>query len=138
MASTQLNASTASLPRGNPVTVPFTATTQVYQFSVRGGAEFGPGPTFLSASVVGGTGTTGIALEASLDGGTSWFSVVVRTMITAAGSTAANLYGITTLNSDPAVIAAASYDISGLVGALLRIGVTGISAGTANVTLQTN
>lgn len=128
MAATQINVGTEVITRGKTRTgLSFTAATQAFQFGVSQGHVPPNGLDCLTASVVGGTGTTGLALEASIDAGTSWFSV--------AGRTTGSAFGTTTIGSDPAVVAAVSYDITGLAGALLRIGVTGITAGTAVVSL---
>lgn len=125
MASTLINNGTYALNHGIPLTVSFTSTIQVAQFALPSRTGL-PVASFLAASVVGGTGTTGVALEASLDGGTSWFGLTARSSI----------YSTTVLNSDPAAVAASSFDVQGLsAGAQLRVAVTGLTSGTANVTL---
>lgn len=127
-----------SLTRGKPVSTSLTATGQVVQFTI---SHIAPGHVngldTVAISVQGGTSTSGLtALECSIDGGTSWFEVARRTVVTSGGSTAANLYTASSLNSDAVVVDAAAFDISGLqAGGIFRIGVLGISAGTAVVTL---
>lgn len=130
MPSTVLNAlnpGAVVITRGKPFTQAFTATTQTLQFSISQSNHAPNGLDCLNASVVGGTGTTGLALECSIDGGTSFFGVGARPQ--------ASPFTTTVIGGDPAVVAAVSYDVSGLASATFRIGVTGITAGTANVTL---
>jgi len=129
MASTVLNASFPGpvvLTRGKATTQAFTATTQSFQFSISQSMHVPNGLDCLNVSVVGGTGTTGVALECSLDGGTSFFGIADRGNQT---------FNTTTIGGDAAVVKADSYDVSGLASAMFRVGVTGITAGTANVTL---
>ena len=127
MASTVNNsAQKLVLQRGYPTLLgSVTATTQVEQFAIptlEGGDP--DGLDCLTIASAGGTGVTAIALEASINGGTNWFGITVRN----------SLLTTTTLNSDTAVTAVGTYDVSGLQGALFRASVAGLSAGTAVLT----
>lgn len=126
MAATQLNVGGVVVTRGKAVSQAFTATTQVLQFSLSQAHVPPNGLDVLNTSVVGGTGTTGVALECSIDGGTSWFGIADRGNQT---------FNTTVIGGDPAVVKADSFDVSGLASATFRIGVLGITAGTATVTL---
>jgi hypothetical protein len=125
MASTVINGpGTPGLRRSAPTNLgSLTVATQVVQFSVMIPNAAPNGNDLLTIVTVGGTGATGPGLEASLDGGTTWFGIV-------AGSQAATL-NATTLNADTAVTTAASFNISGIQGALFRAGLTALTSGTA-------
>lgn len=94
-----------------------TAVTQVVAFSVAIPVASPNGNDLLTIVATGAITTGAVVLEASLDAGATWFGIP-------AGSQAAGLT-TTTLNSDTAVSAAGSFNISGLQGALFRAGVTG-------------
>lgn len=119
MASTVVNGpGTPVIVRNRLTTLGvLTATTQVVQFALAVPASSPNGNDLLSLASTGAITTGAVVLEASIDGGTTWFGI-------AAGSQAAT-FNTTTLNSDTAVSAAASFNISGLQGALFRAGVTG-------------
>jgi len=103
------------------------ANSDVLQFVLTPPGEGHNGLDALVIVTAGGTVTAG--LEASLDGGTTWFGVLPR----AASGTAPNFSG-TTLNSDTAASSANVYDVSGLQGgALFRFG--GRSAGSPTVSV---
>lgn len=119
MASTVINGpGIPAIRRSAPTNLgTVTAITQVVAFALMT-PNFSPNGNDLLTIVSTGAITTGaVVLEASLDNGTTWFGIP-------AGSQAA-AFSTTTLNSDTAVSAAGSFNISGLQGALFRAGVTG-------------
>lgn len=73
----------------------------------------------LVISVGGSITTPTFALEASIDGGSTWF-VITGTALTLTGQ----------FTGDTAAIFATRYDVSGLVGAQFRFGTTAGSAFT--------
>lgn len=119
MASTVVNgpAPYQALTRGRPVALgTLTAAGSVVAFVLAQEMSTPNGLECLTLVTVGGGVTVG--LEASIDGGTSWFGLLPR----AATGTAPN-YTLTTLNSDTAVTSANSYDVSSLqAGALFQFG----------------
>jgi len=117
---------TVSLTRGRAANLgSLAANTDVVQFSLAQEMHTPNGLECLTIQTVGGTITAG--LEASIDGGTTWFGVLPR----AATGTAPN-FSLTTLNSDTAATSANSYDVSSLqAGATFRFG--GRSASTVVV-----
>jgi hypothetical protein len=124
MASVLVNGPTPTpaLTRGKPVNLgTLTAAASVVQFSV---AQENATPNGLDCMVIattGGTITPG--LEASIDGGNSWFGVLPR----AATGTAPN-FSLTTLNADTAATSANIYEVTSLQGgALFRFGSTAIT-----------
>ena len=119
MASTVVNGPGIPLVRRNAPTDlgTLTAVTQVVAFSVSPPHSTPNGNDLLTLVATGAITTGAMILEASLDGGTKWFGVPSNSQST-------NL-STTTLNSDAAVSAAGSFNISGLQGALFRAGVTG-------------
>lgn len=129
MASTVLSTTTIVLTRGRPTQFTgLTATTQVFQFTAAQPGEGANGLDCITISIAGITATTpAVALEGSLDGGTSWFGVTARSgVVSTTGQ----------LNSDPAVSCVASYDVSGLgAGCLFRVGITAFTSGSGTVTI---
>lgn len=119
MASTVNNAGNIPmLRRNNPTDLgTLTAVTQVVAFAVPPPHSTPNGNDLLTIVATGAITTGAVVLEASIDGGTKWFGVP-------SNSQSVNL-STTTLNSDAAVSAAGSFNISGLQGALFRAGVTG-------------
>lgn len=119
MATTVINGpGTPALRRSAPLFLGLlTGNSTVVQFSVMIPNATPNGNDLLTIVTTGAITTGAVALEASIDGGVTWFGVP-------SGQQAAALT-TTTLNSDPAVSAAGSFNISGLQGALFRAGVTG-------------
>ena len=119
MASTVINTPGVPLIKRNAPTNlgTLTAVTQVVAFAVSPPHSTPNGNDLLTLVSTGAITTGAVVLEASLDAGTTWFGVP-------SNSQSVNL-STTTLNSDPAVSAAGSFNISGLQGALFRAGVTG-------------
>jgi hypothetical protein len=119
MASTVINGpGTPAIRRSAPVNLgTLTAVTQVVQFSIMTPNASPNGNDLLNIVSTGAITTGVVVLEASLDAGTTWFGVPSGSQSVA--------FTITTLNSDTAVSAAGSFNISGLQGALFRAGVTG-------------
>lgn len=119
MASTVINGpGVPALARNKPVNLgTLTAVTQVVAFAVPI-PHFAPNGNDLVTIVSTGAITTGaVVLEGSLDGGATWFGIPSNSQSTNIGTT--------TLNTDTAVSAAGSFNISGMQGALFRAGVTG-------------
>ncbi|SRR5579871_4781777 len=122
MASTLKNgpAPTVKLVRGRPFNLGvIVAANDAVQFSI-------PSDTFLSQGfmciqMVGGTTPTGL-LNASLDGGTTWFTVTLPTVITTAG------FGDTATTGTFSPI-----NIGGLGGATFRFGRSDAGGGNTNV-----
>lgn len=121
MASTVVNSQTSLsgsgvitplLKRGVPVNLgTMAAQASVVQFTIPHVSSGTDGAEDLTIVTVGGTLTQ--ALEASIDGGTTWFGVPAI----------ASSLNVTTLNSDTAASSAARYDVAGLqAGALFRAG----------------
>lgn len=119
MASTVINGPKPPVIKRNaPVDLgTLTAVTQAVSFTVMIPSASPNGNDLLTIVSTGAITTGAIVLEASLDGGTTWFGVP-------SNSQSVNL-SVTTLNTDTAVSAAGSFNISGLQGALFRAGVTG-------------
>lgn len=119
MASTVVNGpGVPVLTRNKPFNLgTLTAVTQVAAFTLATPCASPNGNDLLTLVSTGSITTGAVVLEASLDGGTTWFGVP-------SGLQAVALT-ITTLNSDTAASAAGSFNISGLQGALFRGGVTG-------------
>lgn len=119
MASTVINGPQPPVIRRNAPTDlgTLTAVTQAVAFTVMIPDASPNGNDLLTIVSTGAITTGAVILEASLDGGTKWFGVPSNSQST-------NL-STTTLNSDAAVSAAGSFNISGLQGALFRAGVTG-------------
>lgn len=121
MASVNVNGSGPSssplIPRGRPFNIgTLTAAASVVQFTLDQEESSPNGVDCLTLITVGGTITPG--LECSIDGGNTWFGLVVRTPT----------FTVTTLNSDTAASSAGSYDVSGLqAGGLFRFGSTAIT-----------
>lgn len=120
MAATVVNGpGTPVIVRNKPVDLgTLTATTQAVQFTVAIPTSAPNGNDLLTLAATGAITTGAMVLEASLDGGTKWFSIQ-------AGSQAATLQATGQIGGDAAVSAAASFNISGLQGALFRGGVSG-------------
>lgn len=127
MASTVVNGpGVPALRRSAPLNLgQVTAVTQVVAFTVMTPNAAPNGNDLLTLVSTGAITAGAIVLEASLDQGTTWFGVP-------AGSQAAG-FTTTTLNSDTAVSAAGSFNISGLQGALFRAGVTGTITTNPNI-----
>lgn len=108
------------IPRGRPLNIGTLAgTTSVLQFSVMQENASPNGLDCMTIVTVGGTLTA--ALEASIDGGVTWFGVPLRSPT----------FTVTTLNTDTAASSASSYDISSLqAGALFRFGSSAAVTGT--------
>lgn len=122
MASTVINGSgpgsNPALRRNQPLNLgTLTAVTQVVAFTVQIPCASPNGNDLLTLVSTGAITTGAVVMEASLDAGTTWFGVPAASQ--SVGLTT------TTLNSDTAVSAAGSFNISGLQGALFRAGVTG-------------
>lgn len=118
MASTVQNAAQVTVQRNKPINLAtLTAVTQVVQFTLVIPASSPNGNDLLTIVSTGAITTGAVVLEVSLDAGVTWFGIP-------SGSQAAALT-TTTLNSDTAVSAAGSFNVSGLQGALFRAGVTG-------------
>ena len=121
MASINVNGSgpnsSPALTRGRSTNLgTLTAAASVVQFSLMQENASPNGLDCLTIVTVGGTITPG--LEASIDGGNTWFGVVLRTPT----------FTVTTLNADTAAASAGSYDVSGLQsGAVFRFGSTAIT-----------
>ena len=126
MASTVINGpGVPVLRRNNPTNLgQVTAVTQVVAFTVMIPVSTPNGNDLLTIVATGAITTGAVALEATLDG-TNWFGVTV--------SSQAATFTTTTLNSDTAVSAAGSFNISGLQGALFRAGVTGTITANPNI-----
>lgn len=109
---------TPALTRGRPVNLgTLAAAGNAVQFSLAQESASPNGLDCLTMVTVGAGSAAG--LEASIDGGATWFQVLPR----AATGTAPN-YSLTTINSDTAATSANTYDVSGLqAGALFRFGV---------------
>lgn len=124
MASVVANSPNASqtvaITRGKPLALiaSLTAAASVAQFSLTQASSSPNGLDVLVIVTVGGTIATP-GLEASIDGGATWFGVNPR----AANGTAPNFTTAGAINSDPAVSSANCYDVSGLQScALFRFG----------------
>lgn len=120
MASVIVNGPTptVTLTRGRPVALgTLAATGNAVQFSI---AQENAGPNGLECltMVLVGAGSAA-GLEASIDGGVTWFGVNPR----AANGTAPNFTDAGAINGDTAVTHADSYDVSSLQCALFRYGV---------------
>ena len=128
MASVIANGPTPTpvLTRGKAVNLGIlSATGNVVQFSLAQENASPNGLDCLTMVTVGAGSAAG--LEASIDGGATWFQVLPR----AATGTAPN-YSLTVFNGDTASTTANSYDVSSLqAGALFRFGVW--TSGTAAV-----
>lgn len=116
MASTVVNtpAPFPTLKRGVPFQLGTMAgTASVFAFTCPDPAPGSNGTDVLTIVAVGGTLT--LALEGSIDGGTTWFGVPARP----SGVTITT----TTLNADTAASGAATFEVSGLqAGTLFRAG----------------
>lgn len=119
MASTVINGpGVPNIRRNAPANLgTLSAVTQVVAFSVPVPMSYPNGNDLITVVATGAITTGAVVLEATLDGGTTWFGVP-------SNSQSVNL-STTTLNSDTAVSAAGSFNISGLQGAQFRAGVTG-------------
>src|ERR1700691_4158992 len=120
MASVIANGPTPTpvLTRGKAVNLgTLSATGNVVQFSLAQENASPNGLDCLTMVTVGAGSAAG--LEASIDGGATWFQVLPR----AATGTAPN-YSLTVFNGDTASTTANSYDVSSLqAGAVFRFGV---------------
>lgn len=119
MASTVTNGPGVPLIKRNAPTNlgQITAVTQVVAFTVSPPHSTPNGNDLVTIVSTGAITTGAVVLEASLDAGTTWYGIP-------SNSQSVNV-NTTTLNSDTAVSAAASFNISGMQGALFRVGVTG-------------
>ena len=111
------------LTRGRPYNLgPLTSATQVWAFSIPEPNAAPNGLEVLTLATSGGTATSpAIAIEVSIDGGNNWFTLAQRT-----GTTVTNA----AINSDTAVTTVGTYDVSGLQGALFRVGISAYTSGT--------
>lgn len=105
---------TPLLKRGVPTNLgSLTNAADVVQFTLPHVSNGTDGAEELTIITTGGTIT--VALEASIDGGASWFGVPAL---------AASL-NVTVINADPAASSANRFDVAGLqAGALFRLGST--------------
>jgi len=113
MASVLVNVpfpGTVMLTRGKPANIgTLIAAASVVQFTV---AEVNAAPNGVDAlTITTAGGTITPVLECSIDGGTTWFTVLPR----AASGTAPN-YTLAAINGDTAATSANSYDVSSLAG----------------------
>jgi hypothetical protein len=113
MASVVTNGpGTPLLTRGKPANLGTITTGQALQFTLAQENASPNGLDCLTLSCATGTMAT-MGLEASIDGGTTWFGVAFRSPD----------FTATVINSDTAAVSTHSYDVSGLqAGALFRVG----------------
>lgn len=120
---------TPMVTRGKPVnlgTIPVSGGTTAVQFTVSALATNPNGFDELVIFCVGGTVGTPV-LEVSIDGGTSWATVVAPTSASSCATFTAAAYA-----GDTAVASANGYTIAGLSGlGLFRFGATVTVASTA-------
>src|SRR5277367_4653425 len=115
------------ITRGRPANLgALAATNQAVAFSVSqlGGAP--NGTDALTVTTGGNLTATAFVLEGSIDGGTTWFSVLASANTAGANNSTAIISATTPAPPDTAATSANTYNITGLSGlTLFRFGVTG-------------